>query len=183
MCFAIPLLELTAEVRLGHTRLRKRNYLHSIPLIPQTCRYINTLSVRSSPLHPYDQRARVAPDRVHQSVSFFTKEKRVPRPNARSVIHSFIPARRLSGIVIKLGSSTSSCGSCSCVGEAREPTASPTSCSFVLFDWAETANDPVGLSGHVLVRCTDRDFGTEESWEHLLYEFYDPVSECDGAIF
>jgi len=180
--FILLPLELIAEARLGHARLRKWNHIHSIPLIPQTRRHVYFLHA-SSPLYSCDQRARVTPDRVHQPVSFLTEEERLPRPNPRGFIHSFISTCRLPGSVIELCSSTPSCGGRSCVGEAREPAASPTSRPLVLLDRTKTANDSLGLSSYILVRCTDRNFRSEEPREHVLYEFYDPMPECDGTVF
>ncbi|TFY51303.1 hypothetical protein EVJ58_g10640 [Rhodofomes roseus] len=46
----------------------------------------------------------------------------------------------------------------------------------------QSADDPVGLPGHVLVGHPDRNVRVEELGEHVLYEFYDTVSECDGAL-
>jgi len=88
----LSLLEVTAETCLGHTKLRKREYFHPIPLIPKTRRHVFSISVSPPPLFPCDPRTRVTPARIHQPVSFLKEEERISRPNARGVIHSFISA-------------------------------------------------------------------------------------------
>lgn len=142
--------KLIAEARLGHTKLRKWNHFHPIPLISQTRRHVHFFSITSSS-YSHDPRARVTPNRVHQPISSFPEEKRLSRPNARGVVHSFISASRLSRFVVELSSPTSSYGRRTCTREAREPTAAHATRSFVLVDRTQTTDDLVGLSGHLLV--------------------------------